>query len=94
MQGSKTAEESQAATGAAALPSSYLRRIWFDSVVYEPGLLATLVERVGADRVVMGTDFPFDMGVEDPVALVEASGLDDDARAAIRGGNAAGLLRL
>jgi aminocarboxymuconate-semialdehyde decarboxylase len=76
------------------LPSSYLRRIWFDSVVYEPGLLDVLVERVGADRVLMGTDFPFDMGVEDPVALVEASGLDDAARAAVRGGNAAGLLGL
>jgi aminocarboxymuconate-semialdehyde decarboxylase len=79
-------------TTPAEVPSSYLRRIWFDSVVYEPGLLATLVERVGADRVLMGTDFPFDMGVEDPVALVEASGLDDAARSAIRGGTAAELL--
>jgi aminocarboxymuconate-semialdehyde decarboxylase len=75
------------------LPSSYLRRIYFDSVVYEPGLLATLVERVGAERVLMGTDFPFDMGVEDPVALVDAApGLDDAARSAIKGGTAASLL--
>ena len=76
------------------LPSTYLRRIFFDSVVFDPDLLGTLVERVGADRVLLGTDFPFDMGVEDPVSLVEAAPLDDAARAAIRGGTAAGLLGL
>ncbi len=81
-------------TTPAELPSTYLRRIFFDSVVYEPGLLDTLVERVGADRVLMGTDFPFDMGVEDPVALIEASGLDEAARAAVRGGNITRLLGL
>lgn len=81
-------------TTPAEVPSSYLRRIWFDSVVYEPGLLETLVARVGADRVLLGTDFPFDMGVEDPVALVEATSLSEADRGAIRGGNAAGLLGL
>jgi aminocarboxymuconate-semialdehyde decarboxylase len=81
-------------TTPAELPSSYLQRIWFDSVVYEPDLLETLVARVGADRVLMGTDFPFDMGVEDPVALVDATSLSEADRAAIRGGNAAGLLGL
>ncbi len=44
--------------------------------------------------MLLGTDFPFDMGVEDPVALVEAAPLDDAARAAIRGGTAASLLGL
>ena len=63
-----------------AAPSTYLRRIFFDSVVFDPDLLGTLVERVGADRVLLGTDFPFDMGVEDPVALVEAAPLDDYER--------------
>jgi aminocarboxymuconate-semialdehyde decarboxylase len=75
------------------LPSSYLRRIWFDTVVYEPGLLTALVERVGEDRVLLGTDFPFDMGVENPVALLNAAPrLDADARAAIRGDTALELL--
>jgi aminocarboxymuconate-semialdehyde decarboxylase len=80
-------------TTPAEVPSSYLRRVWFDSVVYEPALLTTLVERVGVHRVLMGTDFPFDMGVEDPVALVDASELDDAAKDAIKGANALELLR-
>jgi aminocarboxymuconate-semialdehyde decarboxylase len=80
-------------TTPAEVPSSYLRRVWFDSVVYEPALLTTLVERVGVHRVLMGTDFPFDMGVEDPVALVDAADLDDAAKDAIKGANALELLR-
>ncbi|MEN3279058.1 MAG: aminocarboxymuconate-semialdehyde decarboxylase [Solirubrobacteraceae bacterium] len=76
-------------------PSSYLRRLYFDSLVHEPELLAALVERVGADRVLMGSDFPFDMGNPDPVAHVHATpGLDDAARAAICGATAAELLGL
>jgi aminocarboxymuconate-semialdehyde decarboxylase len=82
-------------TSPASEPSSYLRRLYFDSLVYEPELLATLVERVGADRVLLGSDFPFDMGVEDPVARVQAvPSLSADERDAICGGNAAALLGL
>jgi aminocarboxymuconate-semialdehyde decarboxylase len=76
-------------------PSEYLRRLWFDSLVYEPELLATLIERVGADRVLMGSDFPFDMGNPDPVAHVyDVLGLNCSERQAICGGNAADLLNL
>jgi aminocarboxymuconate-semialdehyde decarboxylase len=75
-------------------PSSYLRKLWFDSLVYEPELLEALVERVGVERVLLGSDFPFDMGVEDPVGHVHACGLDDDDKRAICGGNAAALLGL
>jgi aminocarboxymuconate-semialdehyde decarboxylase len=78
----------------ASEPSSYLRQLYFDSLVYEPELLATLVERVGADRVLLGSDFPFDMGVEDPVARVQAAGFSADECDAICGGNAAALLGL
>jgi aminocarboxymuconate-semialdehyde decarboxylase len=73
-------------------PSSYLRKLWFDSLVYEAELLEALVERVGVERVLLGSDFPFDMGVEDPVGHVHACGLDDDDKRAICGGNAAALL--
>jgi aminocarboxymuconate-semialdehyde decarboxylase len=51
-------------------PSSYLRRLWFDSLVHTPEALRSLVAAVGADRVVLGSDYPFDMGVEDPVERV------------------------
>jgi aminocarboxymuconate-semialdehyde decarboxylase len=74
-------------------PSAYLRRMWFDSVVYEPKMLRHLVDNVGADRVVLGTDYPFDMGQDDPVGVLDAvDGLGAAARAAIAGGNAAALL--
>jgi aminocarboxymuconate-semialdehyde decarboxylase len=75
-------------------PSTYLRKLWFDSLVYEPELLEVLVERVGADRVLLGSDFPFDMGLEDPVGHVHACGLSDGDKQAICGGNAAALLGL
>jgi aminocarboxymuconate-semialdehyde decarboxylase len=72
-------------------PSSYLRRIWFDSLVYEPGALRALVDATGVSQVVLGSDYPFDMGVADPLerlraALPPGPGLD-----AVRGGNAAAL---
>jgi aminocarboxymuconate-semialdehyde decarboxylase len=80
------------ARGCAEPPSSYLRRMWFDALVYTPRALRHLVEEVGADRVVLGTDHPFDMGVTDPVARLDAAGLDPVARDAIAGGNALELL--
>lgn len=76
-------------------PSSYLKKLYFDSLVYEPGALANLVARVGAERVMLGSDFPFDMGSEDPVGHVHATpGLGEAERAAICGGTAAGLLHI
>jgi aminocarboxymuconate-semialdehyde decarboxylase len=79
----------------ARAPSEYLRRLYFDSLVYEPTALRALVARAGAGQVLLGSDFPFDMGVEDPVARLEAAdGLSDDDREAIRGRTAAGLLGL
>jgi aminocarboxymuconate-semialdehyde decarboxylase len=76
-------------------PSTYLRKIWFDALVYTPEQLEYLIRRAGAGNVVLGTDFPFDMGMEDPNGLLNAvAGLSDDDRAMIRGGNASRLLSL
>jgi aminocarboxymuconate-semialdehyde decarboxylase len=72
-------------------PSTYLRRLWFDSLVHSPEALRALVAVVGADRVLLGSDFPFDMGVTDPVERVRAAGLTDADTAAVLGGNAAAL---
>ncbi|MGW3094898.1 amidohydrolase family protein [Streptomyces sp. NPDC001102] len=80
------------ARGCAEPPSAYLRRMWFDALVYTPRALCHLVEEVGADRVVLGTDHPFDMGVSDPLARLDAAGLAPAERAAIAGGNALDLL--
>ncbi len=75
----------------AELPSTYLRRLWFDSLVHTPEALRALVAAVGADRVLLGSDFPFDMGVPDPVQRLQAADLGPDAEHAIAGGTAATL---
>jgi aminocarboxymuconate-semialdehyde decarboxylase len=80
------------ARGCREAPSGYLRRMWFDALVYTPRGLRQLVDQVGADRVVLGTDYPFDMGVDDPVERLDAAGFAPGERDAIAGGNAARLL--
>jgi aminocarboxymuconate-semialdehyde decarboxylase len=82
------------ARGCARRPSEYLRRIWYDALVYTTRALRHLVDAVGADKVVLGTDYPFDMGVTDPVARATAAGLPAADLAAILSGNAAGLFGL
>jgi aminocarboxymuconate-semialdehyde decarboxylase len=75
-------------------PSAYLDRLYFDSLVYSAGELSRLVQAAGADHVVIGTDYPFDMGVPDPLVRLDAVGLPAAERDAIAGGTAAGLLGL
>jgi predicted TIM-barrel fold metal-dependent hydrolase len=77
-----------------APPSALFRRLWVDSLVYSSAQLRHLVETIGTDRVVLGSDYPFDMGVRDPVERLVAAGLPDDAVASIRGRNAASLFDL
>lgn len=76
-------------------PSDYLKRLYFDGLVYEPEILAALIARVGPQQVMLGTDYPFDMGVDDPLARLDAVlGLSSEDAALIRGATAAGLLDL
>jgi len=77
-------------------PSAYLRRFHYDTVVHHELALRYLVDLVGSDRVVVGSDYRFDMGCLDPVrTLQEVRQLPRSARAAILGGAAAAkLLRL
>jgi aminocarboxymuconate-semialdehyde decarboxylase len=75
-------------------PSAYLRRMWFDTLVYSPEALRKLIDQVGAGQVVVGTDYPFDMGHYDIHAVIgNTPGLSHAEREAILGGNAAVLLR-
>jgi aminocarboxymuconate-semialdehyde decarboxylase len=80
------------AHGCAHPPSAYLRRIWFDTVVHDAAALRALVEAAGGSQVVLGSDFPFDMGVDDPAALVRGAGLPAEITARILHGNAEALL--
>jgi len=73
-------------------PADYLRRLWFDSVVHAPDVLARLVAAVGASRVVIGTDYPFDMGDEHPARTLAGTGLPEPDRARIADTNALELL--
>jgi len=73
-------------------PSYYMKKLFYDTMVFQPLYLRHLVEVVGADRVMLGTDFPFDMGETDPLALINATdGISAEDRAAMSGGNAASL---
>lgn len=81
--------------GRAALPrppTSYLKQVFVDTVVFTPAQLRGLVEFFGADHVLMGTDYPFDMAEADPIGHVLSAGLSSEDVAAIVGGNARRLL--
>lgn len=77
------------ARGCEHKPSSYLKRLYFDSLVHSESALRALVDVVGADRVLLGSDYPFDMGVTDPVDRVLQGRLGEKATTAITSGNAA-----
>ncbi|UUR09360.1 amidohydrolase family protein [Sphingomonas glaciei] len=73
-------------------PSSYLRQLYFDTLVFDPDQLASLVRTHGADRLCLGSDYPFDMAEPDPVGF--HAQLSEDDQAKILGSNAASLLGL
>ncbi|HET7597480.1 MAG TPA: amidohydrolase family protein [Burkholderiales bacterium] len=61
-------------------PSAYLRRLYFDSITHDTELLELLCKRVGSDRVMLGSDYPFDMGVQDPVGVLGETTLSEADR--------------
>jgi aminocarboxymuconate-semialdehyde decarboxylase len=77
-------------------PSAYLRRFHYDTITHSELALRYLVDLVGSDRVVIGTDYRFDMGCLDPVRTLKAiKDLPRLDKASILGGkSAANLLRL
>lgn len=74
-------------------PSSYLKKLWFDTVVHDPVALRHLVEVAGGSRVLLGSDFPFDMGLDDPVSFVRGADLPAELTERILSGNAEALLQ-
>ncbi|HET7340560.1 MAG TPA: amidohydrolase family protein [Methylomirabilota bacterium] len=75
-------------------PREYARMLYFDSLTLSGANLRFLVERFGAGRVMIGSDYPFDMGSDDPVGALAEAGLSAEARAEIEGGTAARFLGL
>jgi aminocarboxymuconate-semialdehyde decarboxylase len=73
--------------------SAYLKQIYFDNLVYTPDALDALIHQVGIQQIVVGTDYPFDMGSYDVHGLVSSvEGLSVDHQLAILSGNALRLL--
>ena len=76
-------------------PSSYLEKFYFDSITFDPRMLKQLIDRYGADHVLLGTDYPYDMGEENPRGLIaEVKRLSAADRHLIEGGNAMKLFKI
>jgi aminocarboxymuconate-semialdehyde decarboxylase len=76
-------------------PSEYLSRLYFDTMVFEPDQLGFLIAKFGADHILLGTDYPYDMGEDDPLGLIDrVDGLTAEDRDLISGGNAHRLMGL
>lgn len=74
-------------------PNKYFRRFYFDTLVHDPRALRFLNELAGPDRLMLGTDYPYDnTGEKDPLGALDRAGLGGCE--AILGGNAAKLLAL
>ena len=73
-------------------PAALLRRFYFDALTHDAGALKFLVEKAGTDRVTLGTDAPFDMAENDPVAMINALPITEQQRERILGLNALELL--
>jgi aminocarboxymuconate-semialdehyde decarboxylase len=75
-------------------PDDSLRRLHYDTITHDPALLRAVVEFAGAERVLLGSDQPFDMADPRPTETVRQAGLDPAAEARVLGANAARLLGL
>ncbi len=76
-------------------PSSYLEKFYFDSITFDPRMLKQLIDRYGADHVMLGTDYPYDMGEDDPRGLIAGvNRLSAADRHLIEGGNAMKLFKI
>ena len=76
-------------------PSEYIKLLYFDTITHWEPALEFLVDTVGADKVMVGSDYPFDMGPAEPVRFVEGTpGISAADKKKILGENAARLLKL
>jgi aminocarboxymuconate-semialdehyde decarboxylase len=73
-------------------PTEYLRRFAYDTILFSPQALRFLVDLVGADRVLYGSDEPFDMRGASAPAQLRRAGLSREERSAVMGGTAAAFL--
>ncbi|TMJ32809.1 MAG: amidohydrolase, partial [Alphaproteobacteria bacterium] len=75
-------------------PSSYLRRFTYDTISHSKPILEFVISQVGADRVMIGSDYCFDMGYQRPLEIIDALGLSPEDRKMVLGGTAAKMLKI
>lgn len=75
-------------------PAEGFRRLYFDTVLFEPLALRFLCDVAGADKVMLGSDYPFGIGDPDPCGVVDRTALSAAEREAILGGNAARVFHI
>jgi aminocarboxymuconate-semialdehyde decarboxylase len=73
-------------------PTEYLKQLYYDSIVFTPQALKTLIAEVGVDRIMMGTDYPFPWTSTSVDHILKTPGLSDEDRTAMLGDTAAKLL--
>jgi aminocarboxymuconate-semialdehyde decarboxylase len=83
-----------AAKHSAQMPSAYLRRFFYDTIAHSKPLMEYIISQVGAERIMLGSDYCFPIGYERPVQAVEELRLTPDERKMILGGTAAKLLKI
>jgi aminocarboxymuconate-semialdehyde decarboxylase len=69
-------------------PREYLGRFWIDSLVHDPAMLQLVVDQMGADRVALGTDYPFPLGELEPGKLIKSMPWDDTTKEMLLSGAA------
>jgi aminocarboxymuconate-semialdehyde decarboxylase len=75
-------------------PSTYLKRFTYDTITHSKSIMEYVIQQVGAERIMMGSDYCFTMGYDKPVQFLEQVDLASEQRRMILGGNAARLLKL
>ncbi|HEY0461008.1 MAG TPA: amidohydrolase family protein [Pyrinomonadaceae bacterium] len=75
-------------------PREYLGKFWLDSLVHDPLMLEYLVKLIGAERIALGTDYPFPLGELEPGKLIETSKFDEETKARMLHGAALEWLKL
>ncbi len=69
-------------------PRKYLKQMYLETLVHDPGMLKYLVDVMGPEKLALGTDYPFPLGELQPGKLIESSGYSDDIKARMLSGTA------
>jgi len=75
-------------------PRDYIGKFWIDSLVHDPSVLDYVVKLMGADRIALGTDYPFPLGELEPGQLIRSMAYDDKLKEQLLNGSALTWLNL